>query len=104
MKRTITTQFTVGDTIAYAKRFLRQVCVPATDGAWHRRGRIVATAGQTHPTYTHWKTGELRPIDNEFVLVSWVDDPEVQMIRNENVCKIGGYKYAEEDGGVPFRG
>ena len=101
----MTSPFIVGQPIAYGKRFLRSIGASATDELWRRRGRIVAVAGNCHPSYTHWKTGALQPLPPEFVLVTWNNEPgEIALIRHDAICRIGGYAYAEDDGGIPFRG
>lgn len=96
-KAPIRSTFAVGDRIGYAKLFLRSIATPATDPSWRRKGVIVAIAGDSHPSYTHWKTGEVRPLPAEFVLVQWDDEPgEIKLLNNTAVAKVGGIKWAED--------
>lgn len=86
-----------GDRVAYTQKFLRQV--GGDRDTAQRRGRIVATAGQTFAGYVHWKTGALLEVRPEFVLVLWEDqtypivheDGEQQpahLVRAEHVCRL----------------
>lgn len=86
-----------GDRIAYTQKFLRQI--GGDYATAQRRGRIVASPGETLAGYVHWKTGALIPVRPEYVLVQWEDqtypvvheDGETQpahLVRAEHVCRL----------------
>ncbi len=92
-----------GDTVGYAKKFLKQIQTPATDPAWFRRGHIVAIGGQSSPDYLHWKTGQPIPLPVEFVLVRWQDATypnedghNANLVRTTAVAKVGTGRFAED--------
>jgi hypothetical protein len=93
-----------GDRIAYTQRFLKQI--RADRDTAQRRGRVVATTGQTFDGVTHWKTGALLPVGAEFVLVQWedvqyprvYDDGEsctADLVRAEHVCRTRAAAFAD---------
>ena len=62
-----------GDRVAYARKFLKQVCDYSRDSA-QRRGVVVATAGQTFDGYLHWRTRKPLHVQDGFALVQWTDE------------------------------
>ena len=106
-KTPTTSRFVVGDQIAYAKAFLRNIATPSTDDSWRRRGVVVAIGGEVTPLIRHWKTGAPGMVGAEFILVQWndetyprtYDDGERQyaeMVRNSAIAKVGSAKFAED--------
>lgn len=103
----MTAQLTVGDTVGYAKKFLKTIKTPATDGAWFRRAKVVAVAGDVTPLKPHWKTGVPTKVEDEYALIQWADetypivhdDGEQQhchMVRTSAIAKVGSGRFAED--------
>ena len=92
-----------GDTVGYAKYFLRTIKTPSTDDTWFRRGTIVGTGGGLYPEYTHWRTRQPIVLPPEFVLVRWhgaiypnEDGHNASLVRTSAIACAGSGRFAED--------
>ena len=97
-----------GDTVAYARKFLKTIADYSRDSA-QRRAIVVAMPGETFAGYIHWRTRQPIPVREGFALVQWTDetypravepgDPDppqhAHMVALSSIARVGSAAFAD---------